>query len=129
MRERLCRKSDGTGEILAMLKILIPEKKGAVGIAAAEFASLWCKVTGARLPVTRRDDRRSDLVVLGSDACNAFTHRKIVEKVIPQFSLVSGSDAYALRSATDIGGRRLLFIAGGRPRAALERYRHTEAER
>ena len=102
-----------------MLKILIPEKKGAVGIAAAEFASLWCKVTGARLPVTRRDDRRSDLVVLGSDACNTFTHRMIVEKVIPQFPLVSGSDAYALRSATDIGGRRLLFIAGGRPRALL----------
>jgi hypothetical protein len=110
---------NGTGEILTMLKILTPNKKGAAGIAAAEFASLWRKVTGESLSVALRDDRRSNLVVLGSDACNAFTHRLIVDKVIPQFSLVSGSDAYALRSATDGNGRRLLFIAGGRPRALL----------
>ena len=102
-----------------MLKILVPEKTGISGIAAAEFAALWRKVTGEKLSVTLRDDGKSDLVVLGSDACNAFSHAKIVEKVIPQFSLVSGSDDYQLRSAEDANGRKLLFIAGGRPRALL----------
>ena len=102
-----------------MLKILVPEKTGIAGIAAAEFAALWRKVTGEKLSVTLRDDGKSDLVVLGSDACNAFSHAKIVEKVIPQFSLVSGSDDYQLRSAEDANGRKLLFIAGGRPRALL----------
>lgn len=102
-----------------MLKIFVPEKKGISGIAAAEFASLWGKVTGKKLPVITRDDLRSDLVVFGSDACNPLTHAKIVEKVIPQFQLVSGSDDYQLRSARDTSGRKLLFIAGGRPRALL----------
>ena len=102
-----------------MLKIFVPEKKGISGIAAAEFASLWEKVTGTKPPVVTRDDPRSDMVVFGSDACNAFTHSKIVEKVIPQFQIVSGSDDYQFRSARDTGGRKLLFIAGGRPRALL----------
>ena len=102
-----------------MLKILVPEKTGIAAIAAAEFATLWRKVTGEKLSVTVRDDGKSDLVVLGSDACNAFSHAKIVEKVIPQFRLVAGSDDYQLRSAKDANKRNLLFIAGGRPRALL----------
>ena len=87
------------------MKIYIPERKGVAAIAAAEFAALWKKVTGAKLAVTARDDGRSDLVVLGSDADNAFTHKMIVEKTIPQFQLVSGSDDYELRSAVDASGR------------------------
>ena len=102
-----------------MLKILVPEKKGIGGIAAAEFASFWRKVTGESLPVITRDDPKSDLVVLGSDAVNAFTHAKIVEKVIPPFTLASGTDQYQLRSAVDSNGRTLLFLAGARPRALL----------
>ncbi|MBQ6352831.1 MAG: hypothetical protein IJJ28_06155, partial [Lentisphaeria bacterium] len=102
-----------------MLKILVTEKRGIDAVAAAEFAKLWRAVTGDTLPVVTRDDRRSDLVVLGSDARNPFAHRVIVEKVIPQFQLVSGSDEYQLRSAADAAGRKLLFIAGGRPRALL----------
>ena len=39
-----------------MLKILVPENRGIARIAAAEFASLWGKVTGEKLPVTVRDD-------------------------------------------------------------------------
>ena len=102
-----------------MLKIFVPGKKGICGIAAAEFASIWNKITGKKPAVITRDDPRSDLVVFGSDACNAFTHAKIVEKVIPQFRVVAGSDDYQLRSAQDASGRKLLFIAGGRPRALL----------
>ena len=102
-----------------MLKILIPNRKGTAAVAAAEFASLWLRITGEKPAVTTRDDRRSDLVVLGSDAINAFTHAKIVERVIPDFALVAGSDSYHLRSAVAADGRQLLFIAGGRPRALL----------
>ena len=101
------------------MKIYIPEKRGVAAIAAAEFSALWKKVTGEKIPVTVGDDGRSDLVVLGSDADNAFVHRMIVEKTIPQFRLVSGADDYQLRSAVDASGRKLLFIAGGRPRALL----------
>ena len=102
-----------------MLKILVPEKSGISGIAASEFVSLWRQVTGEKLAVVTRDDPKSDLVVLGSDAYNAFSHAKIVEKVIPQFSLATGTDGYQLRSAVDSNGRNLLFIAGARPRALL----------
>ena len=102
-----------------MLKILVAEKRGIDAVAAAEFVSLWRQVTGEKIPVTVRDDRQSDLVVLGSDARNSFTHKMIVNKAIPPFRLVAGSDGYALRSAEDATGRKLLFIAGGRPRALL----------
>ena len=102
-----------------MLKILISENCNFSRIAAEEFALLWKKVTGAELAVTTADDPESDLIVLGSDAYNAFSHAKIVEKVISQFSIATGTDAYHLKSAVDTNGRRLLFIAGGRPRALL----------
>ncbi len=102
-----------------MLKVLIPEKAGISRIAAEEFVSLWRRVTGEKLAVITRDDPKSNLIVLGSDACNAFSHAKIVEKVIPQFSIATGTDAYQLRSAVDPCGRKLLFLAGARPRALL----------
>ena len=101
-----------------MLKILITEKQGICPLAAAEFASLWQQITGRKLDVTAKDDPKSDLVVIGSDAFNSFSHAKIVEKVIPQFVTPSGTDTYQLRSASD-AGRNLLFLAGGRPRAML----------
>ena len=102
-----------------MLKILVSEKDGICGIAASEVVSLWKQITGENLAVITEDDSQSDLIVLGSDAYNAFTHAKIVEKVIPQFSIASGTDGYQLRSAVDVNGRNLLFIAGARPRALL----------
>ena len=100
-------------------KILIPARTGTAAVAAAEFASFWSRITGEKPAVTTKDDRRSDLVVLGSDAINAFTHARIVDRTIPDFALVAGSDSYHLRSAVDAAERRLLFIAGGRPRALL----------
>ena len=102
-----------------MLKILVSEKKGIGGIAADEFVSLWQKITGEKLSVITKDDPKSDLIVLGSDAYNLFSHAKIVGKVIPPFTLAFGTDGYQIRSAVDHGGRKLLFLAGGRPRALL----------
>ena len=101
-----------------MLKILIPKKEGICRIASDEFAALWRKATGQLPEVVTEDDGKSDLAVLGSDAVNAFTHGKIIEKVIPQFTIRTNTDDYQLISAED-SGRRLLFIAGGRPRALL----------
>lgn len=102
-----------------MLKILVPKNEGIYGIAAEEFAAIWRKATGKQLAVTTKDDRKSDLVVMGSDAVNAFTHGKIIEKVIPQFEIRTNTDDYQLISAED-HGRRLLFIAGRTPpRASL----------
>lgn len=101
-----------------MLKILVPKKQDVFRIAGDEFAALWKKSTGETLPVVTRDDGKSDLIVLGSDAVNAFTHAKIIEKVIPQFRIRTNTDDYQLISAKE-GKRNLLFLAGGRPRALL----------
>ena len=101
-----------------MLKILVPKKQGVFRIAGDEFAAIWKKSTGETLPVVTRDDGKSDLIVLGSDAVNAFTHAKIIEKVIPQFRIRTNTDDYQLISAKE-GKRNLLFLAGGRERALL----------
>ena len=101
-----------------MLKILVPKKQDVFRIAGDEFAALWKKSTGETLPVVTRDDGKSDLIVLGSDAVNAFTHAKIIEKVIPQFRIRTNTDDYQLISAKE-GKRNLLFLAGGRARALL----------
>ena len=101
-----------------MLKILVPKKQGVFRIAGDEFAAIWKKSTGETLPVVTRDNGKSDLIVLGSDAVNAFTHAKIIEKVIPQFRIRTNTDDYQLISAKE-GKRNLLFLAGGRERALL----------
>lgn len=101
-----------------ILKILVPSDSGIYRIAAGEFISFWQRTTGQQLSVITGDDGSSDLVILGSDAVNAFTHAKIMENVIPQFKIRSGSDDYQLFSASE-NGRNYLFIAGGRPRSLL----------
>ncbi len=103
---------------MLMTKILVPGKQGVYQIAANEFASLWQRVTGKKLAVTVCDDGRSDLIVLGSDALNAFAHGKIVGKEIAQFGIRADSDDFQLLSLAE-GGRTVLFIAAGRPRALL----------
>ncbi len=101
-----------------MLKILVPKQSGIYRIAADEFAAFCKKITGKAPAIVTADDGKSDLAVLGSDAVNAFTHSKIIEKVIPQFEVRTNTDDYQIVSAED-GKRKLLFIAGGRPRALL----------
>ena len=103
---------------MTMLKVLVQDTDGIGGIAAGEFVSLWRQVTGETPEIVTEDDPASDLVVLGSDAYNAFAHAQIVAKTIPQFRIATGTDAYHLLSA-ESGSRRMLFIAGGRPRALL----------
>ena len=101
-----------------MLKILLPKDEGIYRISADEISKYWRLATGVQLESTLEDDG-GDLIVIGSDAVNAFTHAKIIEKVIPQFSMATGTDAYSIRSACEPNGRKLLFLAGARPRAIL----------
>ena len=101
-----------------MLKIYVPEERGIFKIAAEEFISFYSRMTGEKPSITTADDGKSDMVVLGSDAVNAFTHSKIIEKVLPDLRIPAGSDAYKILSVAD-HGRTLLFLAGGRNRAIL----------
>ncbi len=101
-----------------MLRIHIGGQKGTAPIAAAEFASIYQRITGKTAVVTTADDGKNDLVVIGSDADNALVHEKIIAGVIPPFGIRSGTDDYAIRCVKN-GKRHLLFLAGGRPRALL----------
>ncbi|MFA9478761.1 alpha-N-acetylglucosaminidase TIM-barrel domain-containing protein [Phycisphaerales bacterium AB-hyl4] len=101
-----------------MLKIFIPSETGICRIAADAFSSLWFQVTGQRLAVTTEPDSQGDLIVLGSDAVNAYAFEKIIDNTIRDFSITTDADDYEIVSATD-NGRKLLFLAGGRPRALL----------
>lgn len=101
-----------------MLSIYIPEKAGIFQVAANEFASFYTRITGEKVKITTKAAAKGDMVVLGSDTVNAYSHSKIIDKTIPQFSVVTGSDDYQIVSAED-NGRNLLFIAGGRNRALM----------
>ncbi len=102
-----------------MTAILIANEQPAHRLAAETFRDLWRLVTGHNLAITTTPPEDGPLIILGSDAVNAFSHAKIVAKVIPQFALRTGTDDYQLASAVDLDGRELLFLAAGRPRALL----------
>lgn len=101
-----------------MLSVYVPEKTGIFQIAANEFVSYYTRMTGNKVRIVTKPAAKGDMIVFGSDAVNAYTHSKIVDKTIPQFSIVAGSDEYQIVSAEE-NGRTLLFFAGGRPRALL----------
>ena len=101
-----------------MLKLLIPRRTGIFGIASGVLTAYFQKITGEKLPVTCRDDGKSDLIILGSDAENAFVHELIVRKALPDLGIRTNCDDYRLFSLRQ-GKRKLLVIAGGRPRALL----------
>ena len=101
-----------------MLKIYVPEKKGIFKIVSEEFVSLYSRMTGTKPQIVTKPSAKEDMVVIGSDTVNAYTHSKIIDKTIPQFSIVTGRDDYQIVSAKD-NGRTLLFLAGGRDRALL----------
>ena len=105
-----------------MTAILIPDQQPVCRLAAETFRDLWSQVTGENLEITLTPPEDGALIVLGSDAVNAFTHAKIVAKVIPQFNLRTGTDDYQIASATDSDGRELLFCRWIYPRPALRRH-------
>ena len=106
-----------------MIRIITPSNTGIYKIAADTFAEMWAKVTGSRPEIIAAKEPSDvpcdgDIAVIGSDASNSYTHSKIIDGTIHDFSIRAGSDDYEIKSAND-NGRKILFLAGGRGRALL----------
>ena len=106
-----------------MIRIVTPSDTGIYKSAADTFAEMWAKVTGKRPDIIVAKEPSDvpcdgDIAVIGSDASNSYTHSKIIDGTINDFSLRAGSDDYEIKTADD-NGRKILFLAGGRGRALL----------
>ncbi len=99
------------------VKILCPSGE-IYEICAAEFCKYSLLVTGESLEVIQCDDGKSDLIILGNDADNEYTAKKILMGEFDGFKLRYGTDDFCIRSA-EIEGRKHLFIGGGRARSLL----------
>ena len=86
-------------------------------IAAKEFVKYYKKTTGEKLEICQ-DDGVSDLVVIGSNGVNRLLAEWIVEKIIPPLRFKFGTDEYQIKTY-NVGGRRVLLLAGGLGRATL----------
>lgn len=87
-------------------------------IAAAEFQSLYEKVTGIRLEIVEECPDHHDAVIIGSDIANEFSKQAFFTGILPSFRIRYGTDDYSLQSIQS-DNRTLLFLAGGRGRSTL----------
>lgn len=91
-------------------------------IAAETFASLASEVCGAECRIITDlepiPDDGSPLIVIGTDAVNHYAAELYFKRTIDDFGIRYGTDNYRIRSQ-EIGGREVIFFAGGRPRAAI----------
>ena len=95
--------------------ILEPRAGGAAYHKAAEaFRQMYLSVTGIELSIKNTPGDTEDMIVIGTDAVQPFAFAKIEGG----FPVRSGSDDYCIISKED-NGRTLLFLGGGRGRAAL----------
>ena len=99
-------------------KILIPGGSRIHEIAANAFNALYSACTGNTLEVIFEDDKKSDLLLLGSDTDNIFVHELVMKNVIPMPRVKVMSDAYEFIPA-ELDGRKIQIFASGRPRALL----------
>ncbi len=91
-------------------------------VAAQEFAALAQKVAHAEV-VTITDveplpDDGTPVVFIGTDAVNHAVADLYFSCYVDDFPLHHGTDDYCIRTKT-IGGRPMLFLAGGRPRSTI----------
>lgn len=100
-----------------MDRILGNRQIPACRLAEEEFQRLYEAVTGVRLESVESDDG-GDLVLIGGEAVNATTAELVLSGAVAAPRLRFGSDDYAIRSER-VGGRRLLILHGGAPRAVL----------
>ena len=98
-----------------MLTILIPESLDFFQLPAKEFQKYYTKITGEECVITATPAEKGNMVIFGSDAVNAYTHSKIIEKILPELKIPTGSDSYRILSVKE-NGRDLLFLAAGRNR-------------
>ncbi len=91
-------------------------------IAGEVFADYWCRITGdAVARITAASDGEwpaGDLVLIGSDAVNAWTHRLIASRRVAGLGIRYGTDDYRLLSVGE-GDRTILIVAGGCGRSTL----------
>lgn len=100
------------------IRLLTGKNSSLHNIAAEEFNKIYKKITGTTLEVLTEDDHSSDLVILGSDTDNLFTHHLVMENVIPGIKSRVMSDEYEFIYA-EKDGRKFEILSGGRPRALL----------
>lgn len=93
----------------------------AYNIACNIFSSMWKKISGGSIKIISDGDsipNNHDIIVIGSDAVNFYTHKMIDTKVINVFDIRYGSDDYQLLSAEQ-NNQNILFIAGGCGRSTI----------
>jgi len=91
-------------------------------IAAEAFAELAKQTAEADLQLLTDDCCREDgadlTVLIGNDAVNSVTAMWYLSKQTDAFGIRYGTDDYAIR-CVELAGRRVLFLAGGRPRSTI----------
>ena len=100
------------------MKILLPNTQKIFRIAAETFAFYWEKITGTTPEIVTEPDPADTMIVLGSDAENAYVRTLIEEDKLPPHGLRIGSDEYRILSLNE-NGRDLLILMGGSKRAIL----------
>lgn len=86
--------------------------------SALVFKEMYEKVTGKIINIVDKDDGKSDLFVIGSDAVNDFVMNEVIELRIDSLGIRYGTDDYCIRSLDD-KNRNVLILAGGRGRSTL----------
>lgn len=99
-----------------MLKIVYPAGREHCQEAANVFASLYRQITDVTPALITEAEDDCDLVVIGGDDENVFTHKMIMEAKVPAFRIRYGTDDYHLYSIKE-NDRRILFLVGGNTRA------------
>jgi len=99
-----------------MLRILIADANDFFQLPAQEFKKYYEQITGSKAVITAVPAAGEDMVILGSDAVNSYTHDKILDGTLPELNIVTGSDSYKIVSVRG-NGRNLLFFAAGCKRA------------
>ena len=100
------------------MKILLPNTQKIFRIAAETFAFYWEKITGTTPEIVTEPDPADAMIILGSDAENAYVRTLIEEDKLPPHGLRIGSDEYRILSLKE-NGRDLLILMGGSKRAIL----------
>lgn len=100
------------------MQIIKPQNASPAYTAAAQaFQDMYEQVTGVQIPIETQAGQ-GDLIVIGSDAVNAFARQAFLEGWAPQYPVAPGSDSYAVESVHR-QGRDILFVWGGRGRSTL----------
>lgn len=99
--------------------IIRPEGCGKAYIIAAEnFRTMCEKTTGIKAEISDKDDGKSDIAVIGTDAVNEFLADEIFLGNTGDLNIRYGTDDYLIRTYKK-DGRNVLVLAGGRGRSTL----------